>query len=130
LYESLVPSEKLDSDCGSLEADMQYLLRTVFKIYRETKISRALAGLAAELPRSEKFATRMRTSFLLDRRQILSRFLQKAQRRGEIRDDIDLNLISDMITGSIWFRVLMEHEELNDEFAEKLTAQFLKGITP
>ena len=127
LYEHLVPSAALNINTGSVRGDLIELLSTLFDIYRRTHIGRALAGLAAELPRNEQFAGRMRESFLIKRRDILSQLLMRGIERGEIQPDIPISLVTDTITGAIWFRVLMEHEPLDDHFAKSLADQIFKG---
>lgn len=128
LYEDLIPPTALDLDTGSTRADLEGLLTRLFVIYGNTQINRALAGLVAELPHAPDFADRMRERFLKKRRGMIATIAQRGVARGELRADIDPEFVSDLISGAVWFRVLLEHQPLDQAYATQLVDYVLKGI--
>jgi AcrR family transcriptional regulator len=125
LYEELIPPGVLDINTGSLKADLEGLFLSLFKLYRETGIDAALCGLIAEMGRDETHAKAMREKFVAGRRLIMKQILERALHRGELRQGSDPAFIADMITGAIWFRLLLGHAPLDVAFAYELTRQVM-----
>ena len=57
------------------------------------------------------------------------RTLQRAQDSGEIRKDIDLNVLADALWGPIFQRLLVSHMTLERGFIEKLLDLVLASAT-
>lgn len=125
LYEELIPPRILDINTGSLKGDLEGLFLRLFDLYRETGIDAALCGLIAEMGRDEAHAKAMRDKFVAGRRTILTHILERALHRGELTQGSDPVFITDMITGVIWFRLLLGHAPLDAAFAHELTQQVL-----
>lgn len=68
--------------------------------------------------------------FMVPRRQAASERLAAAQERGELRRDVDLEVVLDMIYAPIYLRFLTRHLPLDDEFVTKVVDTALLGLTP
>ncbi len=72
-----------------------------------------------------------RAAFLAEfaerRREITRVVLRRAIRRGQVRPDVDVDLVIDVIGGATTFRLLQGHAPLNRRFADALVALVLKG---
>lgn len=59
-----------------------------------------------------------RERFLDQRRQQAAAVLKRGIDQGEFRGDIDLDQAIDLIWGPVYFRLLLEHQPLDQQFAE------------
>lgn len=62
---------------------------------------------------------------MLHRRAFTAEMVAKAQARGEFKREIDAELLTDMIYGPIYYRLLVCHQELNQKFGKKLVDQVM-----
>ena len=53
--------------------------------------------------------------------------LRRAVKRGELRRDVDIELVIDALGGATTFRLLQGHAPLNARFADQLVALVLRG---
>lgn len=58
--------------------------------------------------------------YLLHRRAFTLKMIAKAQKSGEFKRKIDPELLTDMIYGSIYYRLLLKHQPLNQQFGREL----------
>src|SRR5262249_8733722 len=75
------------------------------------------------------FGERFRTSFLQPRRNALGAVLDRARSRGELPPGLSPGSITDIVFGTIWYRLLATRQQLEDQFAEELISA-LAGPTP
>jgi hypothetical protein len=73
-------------------------------------------------------ARAIREGFLAERRSAVLVVLGRARERGELRQDLDDELVLDLLAGVIYYRLLITGGALDDELAERLTSALLLGI--
>jgi AcrR family transcriptional regulator len=102
-------------DTGSLSTDIDFL----FERYEDAEEAHHIPSLLPMLidasmrdPELQALVTEM----LDERRRPLRTVLQLAQHRGEIRDDIDLDVAISMLVGPITHRLLFDRVEVTPEF--------------
>lgn len=105
-------------DTGSFQTDLSDLLRQTFKEQRDRSgpINRALV---AEALASPEFAEQLRQRLISVRRAAARELLHRARARGEIRDGDD-EVLLDLTFGPMWYRLLIGHAPLDDNFADAL----------
>jgi AcrR family transcriptional regulator len=54
----------------------------------------------------------------------------RGQAAGDIAADVDPQLVIDGMIGPIYFRLLMQHAPLTQEFGQTLVSQVLRGVRP
>jgi hypothetical protein len=54
--------------------------------------------------------------------------LERAQARGQLRDDADVQVLIDQIWGACYYRLLTEDETVTPEYADRLVEQALSGV--
>ncbi|MFT8319721.1 MAG: TetR/AcrR family transcriptional regulator [Bacillus sp. (in: firmicutes)] len=69
-----------------------------------------------------------RTRYFHPRRLEARHLLERGIERGELREDLDLEVSIDLIYGPIFYRLLVINESLDDEYVEKLVEYSFKGI--
>jgi hypothetical protein len=71
-----------------------------------------------------------RERFLMPRRQEAYATLRRGILRGELRKNVDMDLILDSLYGPIYMRFLIRHGNLTPEFVEGLCELTLSGADP
>lgn len=113
-------------DSGEVRADLETFLSTAF--CRLNKVTGGIMrGLMADAVLDADFGGILRDVFLLRRRQALSEILRRGVARGELRTDVDLDVVIDLISGAMWFRLMVQHGKLDVTFARELAKLVLGG---
>jgi AcrR family transcriptional regulator len=128
VYEGLVAEADLRTGKARLATELRSLLLRLFRVHAVKSMRAILAGLLAEAPGDRAVAKAVSDLFVRRQRQVLRPLLLLAQKRGEIQRTAELNAAADAISAALWFRLLLGQGPLNGRFAERLTAQVLKGI--
>ncbi|MDF0530064.1 TetR/AcrR family transcriptional regulator [Tsukamurella sp. 8F] len=106
-------------ESGDLEHDMPaFVRRTVLGV--RGKVARLLAAVMAEAQRDPVFASTLREGFLAHRRNMLAAMLAAARDRGEIRGDVDVALVSEVVFGTLWYRLLAASGPIDESFADDM----------
>ena len=116
-------------DTGNVQRDLEAILIPVFRQNASFSVgtARANKGMMAEAQLDPTFHV---TYLALHRAwwQPLRDVLERGILRGELRPDIDPGTIVDLLLGASWYRVLLEHAPLDDDFADQIIAAVLNGI--
>ena len=116
-------------DTGSIRTDMSQQMRQLIKIFRSPRgriVSAMLGGGQSDRDLSAAFRER----FLKPRRQEAYATLRRAIRRGELRRDVDLDLLLDSLYGPIYMRFLIRHDSLTSDFVDRVCELVLGGASP
>jgi AcrR family transcriptional regulator len=110
VQESLVP------DTGSLKGDLLDLVRPTVRALAQRR-GPVFKALIAEAQADARFAEAFRTSLMAAHRETVRAIVGRAQLRGEVGFDADVELAADMIYGPILYRLLNGHAALDETFA-------------
>ncbi|MGA8527039.1 MAG: TetR/AcrR family transcriptional regulator [Candidatus Sulfotelmatobacter sp.] len=116
-------------DTGSVRTDMSQQMRQLIKILcsRRGRIVSAILGGGQS---DRDLIAAFRERFLRPRRQEAYATLQRGIQRGELRKDVDMNLILDSLYGPIYMRFLIRHDKLTPDFVDSLCELVLGGARP
>ena len=115
-------------DTGSVKQDLYQILQQLFAMLTTTTTGTAVTGLIAEAQMDASLAEAFREQFIKCRRAATRTILERGIARGELRPDLNLELVIDTIYGPIWYRLLLKHAALDDAFAEELVNFLIVGI--
>ncbi|BAY43307.1 transcriptional regulatory protein TetR family [Scytonema sp. HK-05] len=115
-------------DTGSVREDLYQILRQLFVVLTTTTAGTAVTGLIAEAQLDANLAEAFREQFIKCRRAATRTILERGVNRGELRPDLNLELVIDAIYGPVWYRLLLKHAPLDDAFAEELVNFLIAGI--
>jgi AcrR family transcriptional regulator len=104
-------------DEGSLGADLTAFLAATFAERGQRPV---LVGLMAQALLDPAFAVQFRDRFLFSRRAVLRGILERARGRGELAAGTDLELLIDVVYGTLWYRLLLDHAPLDEESGRRL----------
>jgi AcrR family transcriptional regulator len=112
-------------DTGSLRSDLLALLSAI-ATFVTTPLGQLLLRLALrdDLPEDRD----VREQFWAERFTTGQTVLQRAQDRGELRPGVDGQLTIETLLGTLYVRLLLTHEPIDDTLTEHLVDLILAGI--
>ncbi len=116
-------------DFGNIEAEIVFLTRAIWKFWRETPSGQAFKSMIAEVQADPSAIEEWRSRFLPERRRRLLFTLQRAADRGELRPDIKLETIIDILFGYSWYRLLTGQIDDDVEVIAAMVREIVQGIT-
>lgn len=113
-------------DTGSIDKDMSQQMRQLIKVFSgpQGRIVSAILGAGQSDP---ELIEAFRERFMMPRRREAYSTLRRAILRGELRRDIDPDLLLDSLYGPIYMRFLIRHDRLTPQFVDRLSALVLSG---
>jgi AcrR family transcriptional regulator len=112
-------------DGDDLGSDLRHHLGQLAVFLTETDpgaVCRALAGQAQHDP---EVAARFRAEFVTPQRDRDRAPFRRAQSRGELPDETDIDLAADELVGPVYYRVLVTGQPVSPEFTDALVDQYL-----
>ncbi len=116
-------------DTGSVYTDMSQQMRQLIKVFRSRR-GRIVSAILAAGQSDKDLIEAFRERFLWPRRREAYATLRRAIERGELRKDLDPDLLLDSLYGPIYMRFLIQHDRLTPEFVDRLCALVLAGVRP
>jgi AcrR family transcriptional regulator len=114
-------------DTGNLRDDLRGLARSLVKAFKDKPAGRVMPVMIFERRRYPELDAGYR-KFLNDRKTRTRRVLQRAVERGELPSDTDVGVMSSMLVGPIFHRLIITQEPLNDAFVDALVDALLRGF--
>ena len=124
---STVSSEVPFPHTGHAREDIRIHMRRLAEAF-SGKMGRTVAALIAEGQTDPELAEALRSRWLSVRRAEAREILELGIERGELRDDIDLEVAVDVLYGPIYYRMLVGHAQLEGDFADALADHIFSGL--
>lgn len=116
-----------DADTGSLAGDLRSMLRSYLHLFNETPLAAVLPSLAGERRHNPELSELL-DPVLRQRRRPLVAALERAQRRGELAPDLDLDLAADLIVGPIAVRLFFTGRRIQPKLVDPMVEIALEGV--
>src|SRR5208283_2609640 len=113
-------------DTGSVYRDMSLQMNQFLGILR-TRRGRIVAALLGAGQSDPELLEAFRERFLRPRRQGAYRTLRRGIERGELPENLDLDLVLDILYGAIYMRFLIRHDELSEGYINEVCRLVLDG---
>ena len=107
---------------------MLALVRPWVREIRRRPFGRVIAAFVNEAQSDPKFADAYRSQFVEPRRDAMRAVFARAAQRGEVPEDLDVEVALDLIYGAVYHRLLHGHAELTGRFAGDVVELALNGI--
>ena len=108
-------------DTGDLHKDIRLLLLQLRRVLRHPLVARILPDLHAEMPRTPELAHAVRAQLQVYRRDKAETVLRHAIKRGELSENLDLDLAIDMLGSMLYWRLIITRQRSNKAYIEELT---------
>ncbi len=114
-------------DTGSVKKDFR---EQMYKIVRLMNSSRGevLANVIGCGQADEELITAFRDNWLTPRRKDAKRIFQRGVEKGELKKGIDAEVAIDALYSPLFYRLLLKHQPLTDEFVDELVDLVMEGI--
>jgi AcrR family transcriptional regulator len=116
-------------DTGDIRADITTQLHSFVALLTQTPAGRLLAELIGQSQTDGNLAAEYRRLYSSHRRQLAARRLVAAQDAGQIRANIDVQVLVDQLWGAVYHRLLVPDEPVTQQFATALVENLFDGIT-
>jgi AcrR family transcriptional regulator len=116
-------------DTGSVRTDMSQQMRQVIKVFRSRR-GRIVSAILGGGQSDRDLIAAFRERFLWPRRREAYATLRRGIARGELRKDVDMDLLLDSLYGPIYMRFLIRHDKLTPDFVDHLCELVLRGARP
>jgi AcrR family transcriptional regulator len=117
-----------EPDAGSLRGDLRKLTEALVATLQDSPAGQICAELIGSAEADPEFAESFRETFVSGRRAMVLSVLRRWQDRGEVRDDVDLEVATDLLYGPIWYRRLVGQTPLTPAFAKELADEVVAAI--
>ena len=112
------------ADTGSLRGDLVAVLRNLRRTLEDPVTGAAKRMLLVDSRRNDELS-RTHRELVHNRRAYASALLRRAIERGELREDIDLDFAVDQIGAPLFYRHLLMHERVNDDYIDHVVEDFV-----
>lgn len=117
-------------DTGDIRADLTAQLHTFGHLVGDTPAGKLLAELIGAAQTDAELATAYRALYSSERRRLAVERMQRAQASGQLRADVDPQVVVDQLWGAVYHRLLVPDQPITTEFIDALLDNLRKGILP
>src|SRR5271170_7033638 len=117
------------ADTGTLRGDLLSAVTTLWRAFRGP-LGQALAGLVADMAQDAALASSIRREVMIPRRRSMREAIERACARGEARDDMNVELLLDMLTGPFYFRTLFRHASMSLKDTAQIVDYIVRLVGP
>ena len=114
-------------DTGSLRDDLLAYYLPLADAEAQRGAVRLMPALAAEAAVDAELAERLH-AYVSDRRAPVAGILLQAQQRGEVADNVDTDLVVDLLTGAIMYRLYFSGAVVDEDVIRRLLEGVLIAI--
>jgi AcrR family transcriptional regulator len=115
-------------DTGSLRKDLAIFASGLAGTAGRDSLRRSVAGLVSASHTDAEVGRLFRERFVAPSRAVLRQVLERANGRGELHPDLDVEVAIDALLGAVWYRALISGGRLDDTYAESLAVTLASGI--
>lgn len=115
-------------DTGSAREDLLVYVRGFMAHLRTSDAGRVMPALVAELARNAELATAFRQGFVVPRRAQVHEAVRRGVERGELRPDVDAELVADGVVAILQHRFLITGMEIDEGLPRRLVDMLWNGI--
>lgn len=116
-------------DTGDVRAELTNVVKHMHELIRNTKAGRALPRMASELARGTPLGNAYMRKVMAPRLAVLGAALRRAEDRGDLRKDLDVEIAVASIVGPMMFLVLTGRiANLDEGLAGRLVDQAIDGM--
>jgi len=115
-------------DSGDIGRDLGEQLHAFGHLIRDTVAGRLLAELIGMSQTDSDLAVAYRALYSSERRRLAVARMLRAQDAGQLRADVDPQVVVDQLWGAVYHRLLIPDEPITEAFVSALLDNLLTGI--
>jgi AcrR family transcriptional regulator len=114
-------------ESGEIAHDLETQIGRLIDAFRD-RAGELMAELIGQAQSDPLLAQQIRERWLAPRREAAKVILRRGVERGQIRDDLDLDTVLDMLYAPVYYRLALGHEPLDDGLAARIISGVINGI--
>ncbi len=114
-------------ESDDIRADFDAHLRTVIRLF-ESPTGGLIRELLAESQSDDVIASEFRERFWGPRRELSRSRLERGIELGQVRADLDPEVVLDVIYGTLWLRLMVRHASMRPADASTIVTAVWSGI--
>lgn len=115
-------------DTGTLRGDLTAAVGTLRRAFAGP-LGQGLAGLVAHMAQDAQLAHTIRHQVLAARRQSMRQAFARARARGELRRDVEVEVLLDMLTAPFFYRTLFRHATITADMTRAVVDYVVRIAT-
>ncbi len=116
-----------EADTGNLAGDLKQMLRSYLELFNSTPLRAVLPSLAGERAHNPELSE-LFDPVTKQRRRPLVAALERAVKRGELPEDLDLDLAADLVVGPVAVRLFFTGARIQASMVDPMVDLALRGI--
>jgi AcrR family transcriptional regulator len=117
-------------DTGEIGADLLSQLKAFVGLVTRTPAGRVLKELIGQAQIDPELRAALSDRYTAPRQRLAREAIERAQARGQLRSDIDPEVVAHQLWGACYHRMLMTELPLSGGFAESLVSNLMGGLAP
>ncbi|MFJ9153454.1 TetR/AcrR family transcriptional regulator [Streptomyces sp. NPDC102270] len=114
-------------DSGELRRDMRAFLELTAQQISDPRVTRIGLDLLAESTRNPSLAEQLRGAVAGPRRETAATILRRGVDRGELPQEIDVTLATDLMISPLLLRMILTDAPVDDEILDRMAAMIIAG---
>ncbi|MGW2392928.1 TetR/AcrR family transcriptional regulator [Streptomyces lydicamycinicus] len=115
-------------DTGSLAGDVRMLLEVAARALRHPMAQQIIPDLLAEAARSPELAQALKAALHDSQEGVAAAVVARAVERGELPPDVDARLALDLLSGPLYWRLLVARDELPKGYLDALSCSVVAAL--
>ena len=124
------PSTVVIPDSMSTRDALVRVMSEVVRAHEIVPTTQILAGLVDAMSRDTELAGAVRERLVANRRHVVFDIIERGIERGEIRPDVDVEVIADLLGGPIVMRTLLTGRPVTTRLVRQIVTTVLDGAAP
>jgi AcrR family transcriptional regulator len=117
-------------DTGDVAGDLRVIVGWGVDEFTAPEARAALPGMVAEFESNPELRRMVRGGLIEPEFARVRKVLERAVVRGELRSDVDLELLMDVLVGTVFGRAVLLEHKLDDQLVDQLVDLVLAGARP
>ena len=123
----MVTPEIAFPDTGSVKDDFKQQMQKIVKLMNSSR-GEVLANVIGCGQADRDLIAVYRANWLTPRREAAKQIFQRGIERGELRKDLDAETAIDALYSPLFYRLLLKHQPLTNEFVDELVDLVMNGL--
>ena len=124
------PQDVVLPDTGDLRADLRAVIRATVAEFADPRLSATTRALTIETLADDTLAEQVRDRLLRPQLTALRNRLDAGRRAGQVRADVDLDQVVELLIGPIYHRWMLRTGPLTQPYADGLVDLTLAAVAP
>jgi AcrR family transcriptional regulator len=114
-------------DSGEVADDLETQIGRLIDAFRG-RAGELMAELIGQAQSDPVLAQQIRERWLAPRREATKAILRRGIERGQIREELDLETVLDLLYAPVYYRLALGHEPLDEGLAARIVSGVIDGI--